>query len=111
VEGRQACNIHVQIVLKSGSLSFLEPSGPVQGVGLLFYICLTILRCISFGQLTSKRVVLTHFEANIDPNNIYRSISRLPLNIYFPYFEAHSVIVVYVLTAIQNKKIHSVENV
>ena len=30
-EGGQSYHLHVPIVLKSGSLSLLEPSGPVQG--------------------------------------------------------------------------------
>jgi len=35
--GRQSYHLHVPIVLKSGSLNFLEPSGPARPVlGLLF---------------------------------------------------------------------------
>jgi hypothetical protein len=38
--GSQPCHLHVPIVLKSGSLNLLEPSGPVQacnGIALPFY--------------------------------------------------------------------------
>jgi hypothetical protein len=37
--GWQPCHLHVLIVLKSGNLNFLEPSGPVKACnGIAFYL-------------------------------------------------------------------------
>jgi len=46
VQGWQTYHIHVSIVVESGSLNLLEPSGPVQG---LVYTVITffIFRCVA----------------------------------------------------------------
>ena len=41
---RRADNLHVPIVLKSGSLNFLEPSGPVQACNEIALILLSGLK-------------------------------------------------------------------
>jgi hypothetical protein len=62
VYGWQPYQLHVLIVLKSGSFTLLEPSGPVQacnGIALPLYMC-TI-------QITQQlRHVVIPFLANLD---------------------------------------------
>jgi hypothetical protein len=48
---RRADNLHVPIVLKSGSFNLLDPSGPVMG---LLYLYLTNYRGISYLPTTYK---------------------------------------------------------
>jgi len=41
-------HLRVLIVLKSGSLNLLEPSGPVQGLLFYFYMYQTLCHCLYF---------------------------------------------------------------
>ena len=119
--GEKPYHLHVPIVLKSGSLSLLEASGPVQacnGIALTFYIRVINKSKQNF-VLSYKHLIILYFrsiyvylkyciERNVLDSCIHKSVQHIYIfSVYFLYIPSYWNITCEVISKGLRKYLHS----